>query len=167
MSFSNTPSEPSIFRKELREGKAEVGLRNTSWFNLIVRLRKGLCVLELGKGHLQLLNPSGNVNSGLCALTHWWHIRKSGLNILWRASQQGCGGGVPYRGGHWVLSSLRGVTTGTANGETERKRPGAGWEGGAQNFPSKRDAKDQEEPSRSRGSKVPSRIKVGRTQDSL
>lgn len=74
---------------------------------------------------------------------------------------------MPYHGGHWVLSSLRGDTTGAAKGETERERPGAGW-GGAQMFLSRREAKDQEEPSRSGGSKVPSRIKVGRTQkDSL
>lgn len=75
---------------------------------------------------------------------------------------------MPYHGRHWVLSSLREDTTGTAKGETERKRPAAGWEGGAQKFPSRRDAKDQEEPSRNGGNEVRSRITVGRTQkDSL
>lgn len=59
---------------------------------------------------------------------------------------------MPYHGGHWVLSSLREDTTGTAKGETERKRPAVGWESRAQKFPSRRDAKDQEEPSRSGGS---------------
>ena len=37
--------------------------------------------------------------------------------------------------------------------------------GGVQKLLSRRDAKDQEKPSRSGGSKVPSRIKVGRTQE--
>lgn len=55
-------------KRAMKEGNAETVLKNISWFNLIVELRKELCVPELGKGHLQLLNQSGNGHSGLSAL---------------------------------------------------------------------------------------------------
>lgn len=59
---ANHPSERSM-----KKGNVGIGLKNTSWFNLIMKLRKELSVTELGKGHLELLNQSGNVNSGLCS----------------------------------------------------------------------------------------------------
>lgn len=117
---ANRPSERTV-----KKGNVGIGLKNTSWFNLIMKLRKELSVTELGKGHLELLNQSGNVNSGLCALKHWGSISKSG----WAFSDGHCSravGVVHYHCGYRTLSSISEGITGSTQ---DRNTTGLGLKG--------------------------------------
>lgn len=40
----------------VKKGNVGIGFKNIFWFNLIMKLRKELFVIELGKGYLELLN---------------------------------------------------------------------------------------------------------------